>query len=191
MSSQTPSMQQVLFEPFSVEGILFEGGYTMQSVLATKNFQGRPDDIYITAYPRSGSNWTQNILIGLVYGVDMLTDAQTFDINLLSPYLELVLNGVTGCELADRSSKRQRLLKHHLPVHIAPTEIFSRGRKNVLVFRDPKDAALSYYKLYQSGPNLRKHQSPNLEHFLDRFLKGRLNYGNWWDWHKHWILYGR
>ena len=179
------------FDPFTLEGVIFEGSYTKDSVLATKNFKSRPDDIFISTYPRSGTAWTQNILIGTVYGTDNLTDGQNFDLHYLSPYLELVLNDVTGCALADNSLKNPRLLKHHLPVHISPIDIFSKELKNVLVFRNPKDVSLSYFKLYKTGPNLRRHQSPTLQIFLDRFLEGRVNYGSWWSWNKQWIKYGR
>ena len=96
------------FEPFTIEGIHFVGAYSRESILATKNFQSRSDDIFITTFPRSGTTWIQNILIGLVYGNEVLEDIENFEIQNLSPYMEIILNGVTGCERADTTVKSPR-----------------------------------------------------------------------------------
>ena len=181
------------FEPFVLEGILFEGSYTKEQILATQNFQGKSTDLHLTTYPRTGTTWTQNILIGLVYGVETLIDHEKFELRELFPYMELnYRDGVIGYELANQITRSPRMMKNHLPVHLAPKEIFTLNRKNIIVVRNPKDTALSLKKFYQTNPNLMMHlKSDKLEDFLDRFLKGNVLCGSWWEWTKNWLKHCR
>ena len=174
---------------FSLEGVKIEGAYSVESCLATKNFQGRESDIHLTSYPRTGTAWTQNILVGIVYGLDLLEDLDSPKMRPLFPYLEMdYVDGLSGSEVANQSTRNPRMLKNHMPPNLTPQEIFSLGRKNIVIARNPKDTALSYFKFYQTNPNLMKFYTSNgLEDFLDKFLEGEVGYGSWWVWTKSWI----
>ena len=174
---------------FVLEGVKIEGAYSEESVLATKNFQGRESDIHLTSYPRTGTAWTQNVLVGMVYGLDLLDGLDHSKMRPLFPYLEMkYMDGLSGLELANQITRVPRMVKNHLPPHLAPQEIFSLQRKNVVIARNPKDTALSYFKFYQTNPNLMKFYTSNgLEDFLDKFLEGDVAYGSWWIWTKNWI----
>ena len=150
---------------------------------------GFEGDIHLSTYPRTGTTWTQNILIGLWHGPDYLDEIGQSDMRFLFPYLEIYfIDEGLGLDIADKMETRPRFLKNHLPAYLAPREIFTHKRKNIVVLRNPKDTALSYYKFYQSEPTLKNYNpADNLEGFLESFLAGKVSYGNWWDWTKSWV----
>ena len=178
-------------QSFVYDGVWFDGPYSKESVLATKNFQGLSDDIYVSTFPRSGTTWVQNILIGMLYGLDVLENNENFEMNKLTAYLEITLGEITGCDLANQMVRRPRLLKSHQPTNLAPQEIFSLKRKNVVVFRSPKDALLSFHEFYHKNTFIRDFASPTLGEFLDRSLAGQVLNGSWWLWAKPWLDFCR
>ena len=177
-------------DPFTLEGVNFEGPSTIQSVLATRDFQGNPSDIHLSTYPRSGTTWTSNILIGMVYGADFLQNDFVFA--EVFPYLEFDLNGITGLKNAEKVTKSPRMFKSHLPLHLANREIFSMSKKSIILVRNPKDVALSFFEFYRKSFLLKRYlKSPDISDFLDSFLEGKVNYGSWWNWTCNWIQHCR
>ena len=177
---------------FTYEGIRFDGpAYTHKTIEATKNFQSLPDDVFISTYARSGTHWVQNILIGAVYGIDILENTQEFEMGKLSPYLEAAFGNKSGCELANEMTRRPRLLKTHQPTNLAPCEIFSMKRRNIVVLRNPKAVLLSYHEFYHNNMWLRDQASAELSDFLDRSMIGDVLSGSWWKWTKDWVDYCR
>ncbi len=174
---------------FELEGVLFHGGYSPESVMATKNFQGRPDDVHLTTYPRTGTTWTQNILVGLCYGFDVLRESSSVFMRQNFPYMELVsISKGPGYQVANQIETKPRLLKNHLPAHLAPVEIFTEKRRNIVVVRNPKDTALSLNKFYQSATSLKAYSpAVEFEDFVDPFINGKVLYGSWWKWTKAWV----
>ena len=183
-------MTQLLQNSFTLEGVLFQGSFSRESILKTRNFHGNPTDIYLSTYPRTGTTWTQNILIGLVFGLDKLRNSGPSDLGLLFPYLEFQApsSRTFGYERVKLMTESPRLFKHHLPTHLAPQEIFSQKRKNIVVLRNPKDTAVSLDKFYRNNPIYQKFcTSDNLDQFLDHFLEGDVIYGSWWRWTRDWV----
>ena len=105
------------------------------------------------------------------------------------PNLELhFIDEGCGYKLAHQITRTPRMMKNHLPPHLAPREIFSHLRKNILVVRNPKDTALSHFNFYKTERTLKGFmKTDNLEEFLNLFLEGKVFYGSWWDWNKAWI----
>ena len=172
-----------------IDGVLIHGAYSQQSILATKNFQGLADDVFLTTYPRTGTTWTQNILVGLCYGLDTVQSTKPSFMRQNFPYMEQVtLSSGPGYELADQIERRPRLMKTHLPVSLAPQEIFTKKRRNIVVVRNPKDTAVSAHAFYHSAPSMKAFApAENFDDFFPFFLNGKVNYGSWWDWTKDWI----
>jgi Sulfotransferase domain len=70
-----------------------------------------------------------------------------------------------------------RILKTHLPVSMLPPDIFKKGSKVVYVCRNPKDACVSYYHhTLLFFPD----QDVSFDTFEEMFMKGRLDYGDYW-----------
>ncbi|XP_063712225.1 3-alpha-hydroxysteroid sulfotransferase-like isoform X2 [Symsagittifera roscoffensis] len=110
------------------------------------------------------------------------------------PFMEHISSffGNSGYERAESMTTTPRLFKTHLPIHLAPQDIFTEKRKNIVVVRNPKDTAISYNTFYMKKPVLKDfYRCENLEQFLDKFLEGEILYGSWWKWTKEWITEAR
>jgi hypothetical protein len=133
-------------------------------------FDGRPDDIFIVTYPRSGTTWTQMILYQLITDGDMeLTHMSRF-----SPYFEL--SALMEQDLNEFPSPR--VFKTHLPYRRIP-----KGPcKYIYVARDGRDVAVSYFHFYTGFRNFRG----DFPAFFNRFMRGRVQYGSWFDHVSEW-----
>jgi peroxiredoxin len=138
-------------------------------------FVPRPDDLFIVSYPRSGTTWMQMILY-------QLTTEGKMDfphITKVSPWFERSLKDGTAYD----ALPAPRVFKSHLSYRRIP-----RGPcKYLYVARDCKDVAVSYYHFQTSH----MHFKGTFDEFLERFLKGEMDYGSWfrhvrgWWEHRH------
>src|SRR5262249_29872529 len=88
-----------------------------------------PEDIFIVGYPKSGNTWMQNLVAGLVFGVDPHLAPDSL-VNELVP------------DVHDRSFYRRYTTptffkSHHLPQ--------PEDRRVVYLVRDGRDAMVSYF----------------------------------------------
>ncbi len=168
---------------------LYSDAYTEQSVTEAHNLKTRDDDVFLVTYPRTGTTWTQNILLGLKNGCEFLKGVQ--DMKILFehfPFIEATFPFLSEpLDVRVSSLQSPRFFKTHLPIHSAPKEIFERSRKIVLVLRNPKDCLLSCYNFHRLNDAL---PSPEcLESFTEDFLEGKVLYGSFWDWTNDWQKY--
>lgn len=131
-------------------------------------FRARADDIYISSYPRSGTTWMQYIVHVLVHGGDTGFE----HISQVAPWYErsLALGQRTATDFAHLPGPR--VFKSHLPHAWLP-----RGGRCIYVVRDGRDVAVSYHQLYRSHLG----STEDFDRFFDRFLRGRVQYGSWFD----------
>jgi methylamine dehydrogenase accessory protein MauD len=126
-------------------------------------FVPRPDDIFVVAYPRSGTTWTQMILY-------QLTTEGKMDfphITAVCPWFERSLKDGTAYD----ALPAPRVFKSHLPYRKIP-----KGPcKYIYVARDGKDVAVSYYHFYTTHMGFKG----SFDEFFQRFLKGEVHYGSW------------
>jgi len=137
----------------------------------------RPDDIFISSYPRSGTTWMQYILHLL------LRPEQGFEhISQVVPWFErsLAVGTLTAADLEALPSPR--VYKSHLPYRWLP-----RGARYIYVVRDGRDVAVSYYHFYRS--HLR--YDGDFDRFYRRFLRGRVQYRSWFKHVAAWEAAGR
>lgn len=136
-------------------------------------FRFRDDDVWVVTYPRSGTTWTL-FLVHLIRNGGELDFAHLASV---APWFErdLALGHTTAAELDARPAPR--LFKSHLP----SAELPPRGRV-LLVERDGRDVALSYFHLYRAY--LAYHG--DFDAFFARFLAGDLQYGSWLDYTRAW-----
>jgi len=137
-------------------------------VRGSLEFSGRPDDVYIATYPRSGTTWMQF----LVY---LLTSDRRMDfdhISRVSPWFERCL------ALGTRTAEDYR----HLPsprifkTHLRPEWVPSPGRV-IYVQRDGRDVLCSYFHFYRSHLRF----EGTFDEFFERFMTGSLQYRSWFD----------
>jgi hypothetical protein len=131
-------------------------------------FAARDDDVFIATYPRSGTTWMQCLLHLLSHGRDL----SFRHINQVVPWWERSL-AHGGADAADfEAMPSPRVFKTHLPYRWLP----ARGRC-VYIARDGRDVAVSYYHLYRSHLGYQG----SFAAFYDRFLRGRVQYGSWFE----------
>ena len=73
--------------------------------------------------------------------------------------------------------------------NLAFQEIFAKKLKTILVVRNPKAAALSYFQFAGSNDALEQigAGATELTGFLEKYLEGSIPHGSWWEWNKCWI----
>ncbi len=127
--------------------------------------RARPDDVYISSYPRSGTTWL-SLIVHLVRDGDLSFD----HISQVVPWYErdLALGRASAADFARLAAPRT--FKSHLPHAWLP-----RGARYVYALRDERDVLVSYYHLYRSHLGY----TGTFEAFFERFLRGDVQYGSW------------
>ncbi|XP_058422150.1 amine sulfotransferase-like [Diceros bicornis minor] len=165
----------------------FKGFYFVRSLVNVdllKNiddFEIRDDDVFIITYPKSGTIWTQQIL-SLIYFEGHRNRTEIVDTSDRVPFLEYNIGKVDNYR---RPSPR--LFASHLPYYLAPKGLKNKKAKIIYIYRNPKDVLISYFHFSNLMALLEA--TDNLEHFMKRFLDGKV-YGNlWFDhiraWYEH------
>ncbi|XP_040286082.1 sulfotransferase 6B1-like [Bufo bufo] len=145
---------------------------------AVDTFEAREDDLLIATYPKNGTNWLTQILyemVSLVHNREPLLDATMIEFG----------NPEILARFKDRPSPR--ILSTHLCFKNIPKSIFEKKVKILLLVRNPKDTAVSFYNFYNSMPALPSYNS--WDSFFKDFANGRVVFGQYFDffatWEKH------
>ena len=129
-------------------------------------FQVRPDDIFISSYPRSGTTWLQQALLVLARDAE----PECAHISEQVPWFErsLALNMRRASSFHGMTSPR--IFKSHLPHGWLPA-----GARYIYALRDGRDVAVSYYHLYCTHLGY----TGDFDAFFARFMRGDLQYKSW------------
>lgn len=151
-----------------VRALAQDAARTLRFVRGARAFQVRPDDVFLSSYPRSGTTWLQYLLHVLIHG----RDTGFTHIAQVSPWYERSL--ARGYARAENFARLAgpRVFKSHLPYAWLP-----KGARYVYAVRDGRDVAVSYHQLYLSHLGSRD----DFDVFFERFMRGRLQYGSWFD----------
>ena len=100
-------------------------------------FVPRADDIVVTTPPKSGTTWTQGIVVSLLWpGGD--SPAPAFD---LSPWLDNRSTPIAELVTKIDQVPHRRVIKTHTPADCMPIHTMCR---HLAVYRDPRDAFASW-----------------------------------------------
>ena len=136
-------------------------------------FVVRPDDVFISSYPRSGTTLTQWMVYLLANG----EQPEPEHLTQVSPWFERSLAlGEHTAETLDRFAS-PRIFKSHLPRAWLPD-----GGRYIYVERDRADVLVSYYHLYCDYLGF----EGSFDTFYRRFMTGRVQYGSWFDHVRAW-----
>ncbi|XP_046390348.1 sulfotransferase 1C4-like [Ischnura elegans] len=166
------------------------------------NLELRPDDVWIVAFPRSGSTWTQEMawLIDNDLNYERARNEKLtqrsifFEHSLLMPNgyikdlleknrddpakLEFLKDKFTPSYERVAKMKSPRHVKTHFPFSLLPPKLLDTC-KVIYVARNPKDVAVSYFYLYQLKGALQK--DAEFSQFWDLFQNDLVNWSPFWS----------
>lgn len=156
----------------TVEGIpLAANVFSAANVRSGLAYKARSDDIFIISHPKSGTNWMEVIVYGLLH--DGRSFADNMDHYLArTPFLEL-----HGSDIVEKMI-RPGTIKTHLPFDRVPKH---PQVKYICAIRNPKDVCVSFYYHSLSMPGI-AHSDSTFDVYFDHFLAGRKDYGDYFDW---------
>lgn len=142
-----------------------------------RNYEIRPEDVFVLGYPKSGTTWTQEMVWLLNNNCDFNKAkkvSQMFRFPLLE-VLAILPSQQNSAALFDELNRlpSPRHFKSHLPISMLPEQLWTVKPKIVHITRNPKDAAISLYHHY-------KHLHGYLgtkDEFLNLYLEGNVFYG--------------
>lgn len=156
------------------------------------SFEARSDDIWICAFPKSGSTWMANIVWLLQNNLDFTLDIippyklferpLIFDINdenRNDPFYRMTIDRIDKDFDACKNQPAPRLLKAHLPAPFLPVDIWRKKPKLIYMYRDAKDVAISMYHMFRNH-GLIKYPG-TMEDFFDIFLNDHIMFGPFYD----------
>ncbi|XP_044145905.1 sulfotransferase 6B1-like [Bufo gargarizans] len=145
---------------------------------ALETFEAREDDLLIATYPKNGTNWMIQILhemVSLVHNRESLLDTAWIEFG----------NPEMLARFKDRPSPR--ILSTHLNFKNIPKSILEKKVKILLLVRNPKDTAVSFYNFHNKLPALPSYNS--WDSFFKDFTNGKVVFGQYFDyletWEKH------
>jgi len=169
------SVREATHSDHLVNGLPVPFFVTESTLLKLKDTQLFLDDVWIVAYPKCGTTWTQQI-------VRSLLDKQDLDVNIdrAIPWLEASSSDPGRRYVVNAEDiKRPRAFKSHMPYHRMPCgSPDSTPGRYIYVARNPKDVAVSYFHHYFS---LQRAHNFTWDVFLTWFLNGELGYGDYVD----------
>ncbi|XP_054834921.1 sulfotransferase 6B1-like [Eublepharis macularius] len=169
---------------FSYKSVLFPKAFcSPETFKALESFEARSDDIFLAGYPKTGTNWFIHILCDLVRTVKKSKDEwnKGSDDSL---YLEF---GDPGKFERMKNLPSRQVLGTHLLPHMLPESIFKNKAKVLVLFRNPKDVAASYFHFSNRMPTLPSFKTWN--EFFRAFMEGKVARGSYFDYLVEWNKY--
>ncbi|KAG7505180.1 amine sulfotransferase-like [Solea senegalensis] len=137
-----------------------------------QSFEVRDSDIFLVTYPKSGTIWTQQIIISIC---ELSGGLNEYPNNFEQmPWLEYTEGRP---DYALRPSPR--LFASHLTPILMPPGLKDKKAKIVYVMRNPKDNIVSYYEFSKIFADTEAPEG--FESFFEKYLAGNVGASSWFD----------
>nr|XP_060609967.1 sulfotransferase 6B1-like [Anolis sagrei ordinatus] len=165
---------------FSYRGVLYPSRLCkVETFEALETMEARKDDVLIVAYPKCGTNWSLYILNDMVAEIHK-------DISPPSNF-QLLEFGRPEKIKDINEWLSPRVFTTHLHYDNIPKSFFEKKVKILVIFRNPKDTAVSYYHFQNKNPLLPSVDS--WDEFFQKFMNGEVAYRSYFEhalaWDKH------
>jgi hypothetical protein len=171
------NQKQKTMPAFEYEGVCGPPGVSSPEVFArAKNYQPRPEDVFVATQMRCGTTWMQQVVYEIVHrGRGDLSDTGHRHLYAASPWIDAV-NSVSMEDAPLVGEKPTRIIKTHLPTKLCP---YSEQAKYIYVTRHPVScfASIVDYNRALLGPLM-----PTVEQMADWYCSDRMY---WLPWPKH------
>ncbi|XP_051471587.1 sulfotransferase 6B1 isoform X3 [Apus apus] len=151
---------------------------SVETFQALENLEARRDDVLLVSYPKC-VNWLIQILSDLIF-----TTTQSKPVSTELPFIEC---GDPGKYQRMNQIPSPRILATHLSYDCLPKSIFKNKTKILVLFRNPKDTAVSFFHFHNSAPGVPSYSS--WDEFFSEFMNGKVVWGSYFDhavtWNKH------
>ncbi|XP_078577199.1 sulfotransferase 1B1-like isoform X1 [Branchiostoma floridae x Branchiostoma japonicum] len=126
-----------------------------QGLELVESFEVRDDDVFVSAFRKSGTTWTQQI-VSLVTTGSNISEVSRIPLGKRVPWLERAGLHADAPPIISqlKDSPSPRLMKTHLPYNMLPKQAREGKGKIVYCARNPKDVAVSLYNMRQMNDML-------------------------------------
>lgn len=146
-----------------------------QASLYHHDFKTRPGDVFIVAFPKSGTNWVAYIVEQIA--TPQIPEKEYVSVGASIPYME----ASTLEQLHAYPSPRY--MYTHLPHQLLP-RVNERDVKYLVVARNPRDVAVSQFHFMSDFKLI--DFTGSWEEYIELFFTGRVIYGSYFEHVRYW-----
>ncbi|XP_068088078.1 sulfotransferase 6B1-like [Hyperolius riggenbachi] len=161
---------------FRHKGILYPTLMCSEEGLhAMETLEAREDDVLIITYPKCGTNWSLQILTEMLTAMHNKAPSKDFamlEFGKPEKFQQL------------KQLPSPRLFASHVTYGNLPKSFLEKKTKILVILRNPKDTAVSFFHFTNKNPVLPTYESWDL--FFKDFITGNVLYGSYFDYHLEW-----
>ncbi|XP_063306456.1 sulfotransferase 6B1-like [Pelobates fuscus] len=151
---------------------------SIETFQALESLEAREDDVIIVTYPKCGTNWAIQIFHEILFSM------QNKEVTINQAMIEF---GKPEKVEYLKGQPSPRVFSTHMFYDHLPKSFFEKKVKILLILRNPKDTAASYYHFSNTNPVLPSFESWDL--FFKAYMEGKVCFGSYFDytldWNKH------